>query len=141
LDEDILGAPFPVDELSHSPTPKQFHALITCLRVAAYGLNYLVDIENAVIVDVEATPARTYDEVAATKTMIKRTTERLRLKPERLVADTAYGTGKFLGWLIGAGITPQIPVWDSRRDLVQAASATGFCAARKVWATNVKRFE
>jgi hypothetical protein len=32
-----------------------------------YGLNYLIDIENAVIVDVEATPARTYDEVAATE--------------------------------------------------------------------------
>jgi hypothetical protein len=31
-----------------------------------YGLNYLVDIENAVAVDVEATPARTYDEVGAT---------------------------------------------------------------------------
>ena len=26
-----------------------------------YGLNYLIDIENAIIVDVEATPARTYD--------------------------------------------------------------------------------
>ncbi len=38
-----------------------------------YGLNYPIDIEHAVIVDVEATPARTYDEVAATKTMIKRT--------------------------------------------------------------------
>jgi hypothetical protein len=57
-----------------------------------YGLNYLIDIENAVIVDVEATPARTYDEVAATKTMIKRTDERLGLKPKRLAADTAYGT-------------------------------------------------
>jgi len=34
-----------------------------------YGLNYLIDIEHAVIVDVEATPARTYDEVAATKPM------------------------------------------------------------------------
>src|SRR5450759_442525 len=77
-----------------------------------YGLNYLIDIENAVIVDVEATPARTYDEVAATKTMIERTDARLGLKPERLVADTAYGTGKFLSWLIGAGITPHIPVWD-----------------------------
>src|SRR6185369_6580732 len=38
-----------------------------------YGLNYLIDIENAVIVDVEATPARTYDEVAATTTMIEHT--------------------------------------------------------------------
>src|SRR5215467_8196011 len=36
------------------------------------------------------TPARTYDEVAATKTMIKRTDERLGLKPERLAADTTY---------------------------------------------------
>ena len=82
-----------------------------------YGLNYLIDIENAVIVDVEATPARTYDEVAATKVMIKRTDERLGLKPSRLAADTAYGTGKFLGWLLGTGITPHIPVWDkSQRD-------------------------
>ena len=32
-----------------------------------YGLNHLIDIENAVIVDVEATPARTYDEVAAAR--------------------------------------------------------------------------
>lgn len=77
-----------------------------------YGLNYMIDIENAVIVDVEATPARTYDEVAATKTMIERTEERLDLKPGRLAADTAYGTGSFLGWLVGTGITPHIPVWE-----------------------------
>ena len=77
-----------------------------------YGLNYLIDIENAVIVDVEATPARTYDEVAATKTMIERTEQRFDVKPDRLAADTAYGTGKFLGWLVDAGITPHIPVWD-----------------------------
>ena len=32
-----------------------------------YGLNYLIDVEHAVIVEVEATPARTFDEVAATK--------------------------------------------------------------------------
>ena len=82
-----------------------------------YGLNYLIDIKHAVIVDVEATPARTYDEVAATKTMIKRTEQTKGLKPKRLVADTAYGTGKFLDWLVGAGITPHIPVKDmSQRD-------------------------
>src|SRR5689334_11013703 len=65
-----------------------------------YGLNYLIDIENALIVDVEATPARTYDEVRATKTMIERTEACFDLKPKRLAADTAYGTGKFLGWLV-----------------------------------------
>jgi len=83
-----------------------------------YGLNYLIDIENAVIVDVEATPARTYDEVAATKTMIDRTEACFDLKPKRLAADTAYGTGKFLGWLVkDKKITPHIPVWDrSKRE-------------------------
>jgi transposase len=80
-----------------------------------YGLNYLIDIESAIIVDVEATPARTYDEVVATKVMIKRTDERMGLKPKRLAADTAYGTAKFLSWLIGTGITPHIPVWDKGR--------------------------
>jgi transposase len=77
-----------------------------------YGLNYLIDIENAIIVDVEATPARTFDEVAATKVMIERTNQRFGVKPDRLVADTAYGTSRFLGWLVGTGITPHIPVWD-----------------------------
>src|SRR5690348_13864409 len=32
-----------------------------------YGLNYLIDVEHAIIVDVEPTPARTFDEVASTK--------------------------------------------------------------------------
>jgi hypothetical protein len=77
-----------------------------------YGLNYLIDTENAVIVDVEATPARTYDEVAAAKTMIDRTEQRMGLKPERLAADTAYGTGRFLAWVVAKGIAPHIPVWD-----------------------------
>jgi transposase len=113
-----------------------------------YGLNYLIDIENAVIVDVEATPARTYDEVAATRTMIERTEERLDLKPDRLVADTAYGTGKFLGWLVTAGITPHIPVWDkggrddgtfSRRDFAFDKEKNEYiCPAGRVLRTTGK---
>jgi transposase len=77
-----------------------------------YGLNYLIDVEYAVIVDVEATPARTYDEVKCTETMITRTEHKLGLKPDRLVADTAYGTGKFLNFVVDADIAPYIPVWD-----------------------------
>lgn len=77
-----------------------------------YGLNYLIDNEHAIIVDVEPTPARTFDEVRATGVMIKRTQERFGLKPKRLAADTAYGTGKFLGWLAQEKIAPHIPVWD-----------------------------
>jgi len=82
-----------------------------------YGLNYLIDVEHAIIIDVEPTPARTYDEVESTKTMLDRTERRFSLKPKRLAADTAYGTGRFLGWLVGRGIAPHIPVRDaSERD-------------------------
>ena len=100
-----------------------------------YGLNYLIDVENAVIVDVEATPARTYDEVAAARTMIERTEQRIGLKPQRLAADTAYGTGKFLGWLVGTGIAPQIPVWDksTREDGTFSRSGFTFDRERNVY--------
>src|SRR5215470_4505525 len=82
-----------------------------------YGLNYLIDVEHAIIVDVEATPARTYDEVEASRTMIERTRHRFGLRPKRLAADTAYGIGRFLAFVTDAGIIPHIPVWDmSKRD-------------------------
>jgi hypothetical protein len=48
-----------------------------------YGLNYLIDIANAIIVDIEPTPARTYDEVESTKTMLDRTERQFGLKPGR----------------------------------------------------------
>jgi transposase len=90
-----------------------------------YGLNYLIDIDHAVIVDVEATPARTYDEVAATRTMIDRTEACFDLKPKRLAADTAYGTGKFLGWLVKEKkITPHIPVWDKGERMASSSART-----------------
>jgi transposase len=82
-----------------------------------YSLNYLIDMEEAVIVDVEATPTRISKEVDATETMIERTEERFALKPRRIAADVAYGTGEMLGWLVDHDIEPHIPVWDrSARD-------------------------
>jgi transposase len=77
-----------------------------------YGLNYMIDTEHAVIVDVEATPARTFDEVAATRTMIDRTKRAFGLRPRRLAADTAYGTGRLIAWLLDRAIAPHIPVWE-----------------------------
>src|SRR5499425_1888963 len=45
--------------------------------------------------------------------MLDRAEERFDLKPRRLAADTAYGTGKFLGWLVKVKkIIPHIPVWE-----------------------------
>jgi transposase len=78
----------------------------------AYGTNYLIDTKIAVIVDVEASPARWTAEVAATRVMIERTKDRFDLQPEALAADTAYGSGGMLAWLMARGIEPHIPVLD-----------------------------
>lgn len=82
-----------------------------------YSLNYLIDMEHAVIVDVEATPTRITKEVDATETMLERTERRFGVKPKRIAGDVAYGTGEMLGWLADQGIEPHIPVWDKgKRD-------------------------
>ena len=79
----------------------------------AYADNYLVDVKFGVIVDVEATRAIRQAEVGAAKTMIDRTEERLGLKPERLAADTAYGSAATLNWIVNEKkIAPHIPVID-----------------------------
>jgi hypothetical protein len=45
--------------------------------------------------------------------MLDRAEECFGLRPRRLAADTAYGTGKFLGWLVKKKkIIPHIPVWE-----------------------------
>ena len=61
--------------------------------------DYLIDNKLAIIVDVEATPARWQAEVAATKTMLERAKECFGLHPQRLAPDTAYGSGLMIGWL------------------------------------------
>ena len=71
---------------------------------------YLIDMENAVIVDVEATPTRISTEVDATETMIERTEDRFGLKPDRIAGDVAYGTGKMLCWLVKRKIDQLVPV-------------------------------
>ena len=79
----------------------------------AYDDNYLIDTKAAIILDVEASPARWTAEVAATRTMVERTASRFGLSPKQhLAADTAYGSGGMLGWLMQRGIEPHVPVLD-----------------------------
>ena len=79
----------------------------------AYAANYLIDLDHAVIVDVEASRAIRQAEVGAARTMINRVQDRFDLYPERLAADTAYGTAEMLQWLVHEqGIEPHIPVFD-----------------------------
>jgi len=82
----------------------------------AYANNYLVDVKFGVIVDVEASRAIRQAEVGAAKTMIGRTEERFDLKPERLAADTAYGSAATLNWIVNEKkIAPHIPVIDKSK--------------------------
>jgi transposase len=79
----------------------------------AYSTNYLIDVENAIIVDVEATTAIRQAEVLAAKRMIERSLERFDLYPSRLLGDSAYGSAEMLGWLLYEhGIEPHVTVFD-----------------------------
>jgi len=79
----------------------------------AYSANYLVDTDNAIIVDVEATTAIRQAEVLAAKRMVERSLEGFDLYPAKLIGDTAYGTAEMLNWLVNErGIEPHIPVFD-----------------------------
>src|ERR1700729_1564471 len=85
----------------------------------AYSTNYLIDVENAIIVDVEPTAAIRQAEVLAAKRMIERTAKNVALHPCRLLGDSAYGSAEMLSWLVGEkGIEPQVTVFDksARKD-------------------------
>jgi transposase len=85
----------------------------------AYSTNYLIDVEHAIIVDVEATTAIRQAEVLAAKRMIERSMERFGLYPARLMGDSAYGSAEMLGWLVYEhGIEPHVTVFDksARKD-------------------------
>ena len=84
-----------------------------------YSTNYLIDVENAVIVDVEATTAIRQAEVLAAKRMIERSMQRFGLYPAKVMGDSAYGSAEMLGWLVYEhGIEPHVTVFDrsARKD-------------------------
>lgn len=84
----------------------------------AYADNYLIDVKFGVIMDVEASRAIRQAEVGASQTMVERTEATFGIKPEWLVADTAYGSAPNLHFLVDEKeIEPHIPVIDkSKRD-------------------------
>ena len=85
----------------------------------AYSTNYLIDTDNAIIIDVEATTAIRQAEVLAAKRMIERAMGRFDLYPARLLGDSAYGSAEMLGWLVYEhGIEPHVTVFDksARKD-------------------------
>jgi hypothetical protein len=115
LDDAAFGAATPVVPkfISHADPGSRWTGANGGLAFFAYCTNYLIDLKNAVIVDVEATTAVRQAEVTAQQRMIDRTQERFGLWPERLAADAAYGSAENLAWLVHErGIEPHIPVFD-----------------------------
>ncbi|MEQ5871831.1 IS1182 family transposase [Sagittula sp. NFXS13] len=121
LDDAAFGAASPVEPkfTSHSDPASQCTGARGGPAYFAYSTNYLIDTDNGVILDVEATRSIRQAEVGSVRTMIDRVSDSFGLRPERLIADTAYGTGEMLDWLDQKrGIAPHIPVFDksARRD-------------------------
>lgn len=118
LDDAAFGAASEIEPkfTSHSDPASQWTGALKGPAFFAYADNYLIDTDNAIIVDVEASRAIRQAEVGATRTMIRRTRDRFGLYPEILAADQAYGSAENLNWLLHEeGILPHIPVFDKSK--------------------------
>jgi transposase len=118
LDDAAFGAATPVEPKTISPVDPaaRWTAAHGGQAQFCYATNYLIDVDNAVIMDVEATTAVRQAEVTAAKRMIERTIDRFGTWPEKLVADTGYGSAEMLAWLVEEkAIEPHIPVFDKSR--------------------------
>ena len=118
LDEAAFGGATPVVPkfISGSDPASRWTGANGGLAFFAYCTNYLIDLKHAVIMDVEATTAVRQAEITAQRVMLDRTQQRFGIWPERLAADTGYGSAENLAWLVHEkGIEPHIPVFDKDR--------------------------
>jgi Transposase DDE domain len=84
----------------------------TPARMGYYD-NYLIDNASCVIVGVQGTAARMSQETVAAQDMLTRFAEWQGRTPESVAADTTYGNGEFLQWLVDRNITPYMRTRDS----------------------------
>jgi transposase len=115
LDDAAFGAATPVVPKFISPADpaSRWTGAHGGLAFFAYSTNYLIDLDHAVIMDVEPSTSVRQAEVTAARRMLERTQDRFGIWPERLAADSAYGSADNLAWLVHErGIEPHIPVFD-----------------------------
>ena len=88
LDDAAFGAASPVVPkfISHSDPASQWTGARGGPAYFAYSTNYLIDTDNAVIMDVEATRSIRQAEAGAVRTMIDRVQKVHQLMPECLIA-------------------------------------------------------
>jgi len=108
--------PVPQQEQVSTTDPDSTYATKggTPARLGYYD-NYLVDNHSCVIVGVQATAARMSQETVAAQDMITRFAEWQGGQPVSVAADTTYGNGEFLQWLLERDITPYMRTRDSIR--------------------------
>ena len=115
LDDAAFGGASPSEPKAISPVDPaaRYTAAADTPAFYAYADNYLVDLKNAVIMDVEATTVVRQAEVGAAKMMIDRTAEKFDVTPSRLVGDAGYGSGEMVAWLVDErGIEPHVKLVD-----------------------------
>lgn len=95
----------------HAPTIKPGRSGASSPQALRYCFALLLKITSLrMIFDVDATTSIRQAEVEITKDMILRTRDRFGLYPEKLAADTVYGSAPMLCWLVEEeGIEPYIP--------------------------------
>ena len=138
LDDAAFGAASEVTPKFVSPSDPaaQWTGAMRGPAFFAYADNYLIDVKFGIIMDVEASRAIRQAEVGAAATMIERTEECFGIKPERLAADTAYGSAAHLNWLVNdKQIAPHIPVIDksNRNDSTLSRDDFSFDKDRNVY--------
>jgi hypothetical protein len=138
LDDTAFGAATEVEPKFVSPSDPaaQWTGAHKGPAFFAYADNYLIDVRYGIIVDVEASRAVRQAEVGAARTMLERTEQRFGLKPQRLAADSAYGSAPMLNWLVEEKrIAPHIPVIDksNREDGTFSRSDFRYDAERDVY--------
>ena len=114
LDHEAFGAASEVEPkvTSRADPASQWTAAHKAPAFFAYSDNYLIDTDHGVIVDVEGTRSIRQAEVGAARTMVDRVRNVFDLHPDWLIADTAYGSGPMLAWVVDREIAPFIPVID-----------------------------
>ncbi|MEM9046887.1 MAG: IS1182 family transposase [Pseudomonadota bacterium] len=115
LDDEAFGPTTTVKPkvLSQVDPAARFTGAKKAHSIFAYSTNYLVDLDNSVIVDVETTAPIRQAEVNAALNMVDRVEEKFVFYPERFVGDGAYDNAETLGWPVHEkGIEPHVPVLD-----------------------------
>lgn len=98
------------DKVSTTDPDATYASKGKAIATLGYYDNYLIDNPSCVIVGVQATAARLSQESVAARDRVFAFHQRYGHYPESLAADTTYGNGEMLHWLLEREITPYMRI-------------------------------